>query len=545
MLLAERYTANWILAEYLIRRIASLLDVDARRLLLDDVINHVQLMVGDAKDEAGMFPFLAAPATQNDPSQELYLLLIWLTDHPKWLRRDRAAAALAWIIREVPGLLEEAAKRAFRMTEGYGADVLCGVLDGLSNQCPVELWEKLSPHIQLDAIFSDCKHVSRMAILHAIAKRAGKAGTLSGEEVATRIEAIFNRPEPGDEATETEATLPHWANCIQAEWSALHGILPDMSKVALKVEGELERLCAPLTIEDARGLEESVCQSFRENHEIPLNRWEGKIRYALNIAAFDHVTKSSFSKVAAVLRTSNPSLPELTLSPDFDSPGPGSISSIANNNLTAVIGTADSFFLNYLEIFENPSNERICHIDVVAVIVPSSLRRREFFLPRIDAFFGATEFPDPSKANAQETCCSLRFESAFFGWMTPGQPLAQFAKLVGAPDEAFFRCNWRTGRRNGTRRLGRPVREGCLLSVKRSAVKLPASQKLAWMVRFNGELIAMVDEQNNQCSSSHEIDEASQYSRRIRTQLLSASREHRERENAFRARYLNGRPEPC
>src|ERR1041384_5886345 len=99
-----------------------------------------------------MFSFFAEPEPHGDPSQELFLLLIWLANHPKWLRRDRAAAALAWIIRDVPSFIEKAATRAFVMTEGYGTDVLCGVLGGLSNQRPVELWEKLSPHLQLDAI---------------------------------------------------------------------------------------------------------------------------------------------------------------------------------------------------------------------------------------------------------------------------------------------------------------------------------------------------------------------------------------------------------
>ena len=495
LLLAERHAPSWHLAECLIGRITSLLDGDARLLLLDTVLNHVQLLVGDAKDQVEMFSFLAAPAPQNSASKELFPLLLWMTEHPKWLRRDHAAATLAWVIRDTPGLVEEAAKIAFGMTEGYGADVLAGALDGLSIQMPAELWEKLSPHLQVAAIASDCKHLSRLAALHSIATRAGKAGMPAGEGVAVRIEALFTGRKTG--ATETEAALPDWANCIQAEWSALHGLLPDMQKVAVELEDELKKLCEPLTIEDLHELEVSVSQSFRENQDNPLGRWEGKVRYALNIAAFNHVTKSTFSAVVAQLRIWNPSLPELTLNPDFDSLGPGVISSIANNNFAGLIGTSDSFFLNYVEFFENLVNEKLCHIEVVAVIVPSSLRRRGFFLPDIDATFGATEIPDPSRGNAQETCCSLRPEHVFFGWMTPGLPRTEFARIIGASDEAFFRANWRSGRRNEVRRLGQPIREGCLLSIKRSAVKLPATQKFAWIIYCNGRLAAMVDEQNN------------------------------------------------
>jgi hypothetical protein len=384
---------------------------------------------------------------------------------------------------------------AFLMTDGYGADVLSGILDGLSILDPVKIWEWMSAHLPIDAIIGNCKHVSRLAILYEIAIRAGKHGMPSGEEVSNRIEKLLSELGRG-ESQGTERPLPRWAKCIQGEWNALQEIL-DLEKIAPALESELAKICAPLTINDAFDLEKAVCRSFRENSEAPLNRWEGKVRYALNIAAFEHVSKSKFFQVAARLRISNPLLPELNLRSDFDSPGLKAISSIASNDFLSLIGTADSYFLDYVEVLENPASKQLCCVEVVAVLVPSSMRRRGFFLPTLDAQFGSTELPDSSKANPHETCCSLRLEAAFFGRMTPGKPLPDFKKLVAAPEEAFFSANWRTGRRSEIRCLGQPVCEGCLLSVKRGALRLPPSLKLAWLISLNGERIAMIDEQNN------------------------------------------------
>lgn len=493
LILAERHTPKWMLAEYLIKRLTSVLGIDDRRLLLDRVVDHVGLMIGDAKSEAAMFPFLAMPAVESDPSQELFLLLIWLTDHPKALRRNRAAACLARVVRTVPGLLEEAARRAFLMTEGYGADVLCGILDGLSVEQPVELWTKVSPHIDVGTVVSKCKHLSRLATLYSIAMRAGGTGTPSGEDVAARVHAVFATHDAGEDATKTKAVVPYWAECMAAEWTDLHGAIPDMRSVASTLEAELKSVCQPLTIEDARSLEELVCKSFREHSESPLGRWEGKVRYALNVGLSRHVSKATFVQVAARLRITNPSLPELTIKPRFDSPGRRAIES---GSMVPLIGTEDSFYLNYVEAVEGPDGKELCFWNVIAILIPSS--KRSPYVPPNDARFVSTELPDSARGNPSQTCCALRPEAAFFGWMTPAVPLDTFRRRIGAPEDAFSRICWRTGRRHERRRLGRPVAEGCLLTVKRSAVHLSPQEALAWVVRYNDQVVAVLDEKGDE-----------------------------------------------
>jgi hypothetical protein len=69
--------------------------------------------------------------------------------------------------------------------------------------------------------------------------------------------------------------------------------------------------------------------------------------------------------------------------------------------------------------------------------------------------------------------------------------------LIKANEDDFLRINWRNGRSNDLRYLGRPMKEGCLLAVKRMAVCMPDDKKMAWIIRINGETVTMVDSQNN------------------------------------------------
>jgi len=124
--------------------------------------------------------------------------------------------------------------------------------------------------------------------------------------------------------------------------------------------------------------------------------------------------------------------------------------------------------------------------------------RRGFFTPSVDTSFRSKELPDyGSVTTSHETCYNLKPDFAFFGAFTPAFPLPSFTEMINAKEDDFSRVNWRNGRSSDVRYLGRPVQEGCLLAVKRAAVRLPDGKKLAWILRVNGETITMVDSLNN------------------------------------------------
>lgn len=497
LLETERYEAKWRLAEHLITKMVGLLSEDERNQLLHYVIDHVFVMVGDAKNEIVMFKFLGEEP-QSNASVELFRFVLWLLDHPQWLRRDKAAGMAAWLVEMDPIYFEEAVKNAFSMTTGYSAEILCGILDGLSWKQPQQIWDRVFDLFNLESVLQSCKHVSRLAVLQRIAERAKNAGSSTGAEVASRVVELFRSGAIELGVSDTSFDLPSWANCLEHEWKMINQLGLVSRELIISFEEELAQICTPLDVQGDWSLEKKVSASFREPTNKWLNRWEAKVRFALNIAIFPYASKRNFREIEALLRVFNPSLPERTLTPGFDSPTEAIFNAISGgNDYTDVIGNSEFYFLNFNEIANRGDKGQWDYVEVIAVIVPSSSVRPGKF-PSIKASFRSKQLPNFSSAIASnETCFRLEPEPAFFGSFTPAFHLPTFMALIKAKECDFIRINWRNGRSSDMWNLGRPVREGCLLAVKRTAVRLPEGKKMAWILLVNEELVAMVDSQNN------------------------------------------------
>jgi len=494
----ERYEAKWRLAEHLIEKTADLLSEDERSILLQHVIDHVHVMVGSATNEVEMFSSLRKEPP-CDGSMELFRLVLWLIDHPHWLRREKASAMAAWLVESDPTYFEAAVKEAFSMVPGYSADVLCGILDNMSTRQAQHLWDRIFALIDLDAILRDCKHTGRLIVLLRLAERAGVAGSSSGTEVTSRIREQFR---PG--AIELGVSgklfeLPRWARSITGEWEALDRLGIASDELVRRIEENLSQLCAPLDVQCGWMLERAVSTSFREETTWHLNRWEAKVRFALNTAILPYISKENFRKVELTLRIFNPSVPERTLTPGFASSADAMIAAISSRkDYAGAIGNDEFYFLNYHEITKNREGQSWTIIEVLAVVIPVSNNRRGLFPPTGLPSFSSKQFPNPrSTTTHYETCCSVSPDFAFFGSFTPAVPSPSFTEMIGAKESDYQRINWRNCRSSDMRYFGRPIQEGCLLAVRRSAVRLPEGKKLAWIIRKDGEVVTMVDSQNN------------------------------------------------
>lgn len=496
---AERHEAKWSLAEHLIAKVADLFHEDERGLLLQDVIDHVRLMVGDATNEIAIFGFLSEEPP-CDPSIELFKLVLWLIDHPHWLRRDKAAGMTAWLVESEPVYFEEAVKEAFSMGNGYSADILCGVLDEMSMRQSQNLWGRVFALLDMESVLRNCKHVGRLSVLHRIAERAANAGSTTGAEVASHVEELFRSGAIELGVSGRRFDLPFWARCISREWETLTQLGLVSAELFNYFELELAQICTPLDIRSGLNLEKLVSDSFREPPNRHLNRWEAMVRFALSTALFPYATKLNFSKIELALRVFNPSLPERTMIPGFASPAETVFNAISNgHDYSDAIGNAEFFFLNYHEVSEHGEDSRRTYIEVLAVVIPSSSKKRGFFFPPTVNFFGSKELPNfSSVTTSPETCYRLEPDFAFFGSFTPAFPLPIFTELSKARESDFLRLNWRNGRSSDVRNFGLPVKEGCLLAVKRTAVRLPAGMELAWILSKNGKAVTIVDSQNNQ-----------------------------------------------
>lgn len=488
---AERYQPKWILAEYIIRRVAPLLAEMESQQLLAGAIDHCRLMVGDASREIQSFNFLADYSSEHNSDVEFFQFIVWLCNHPLWLRRDRAAVMLLWVVENVPSIFSEAVELAFSMDEGYGPDVLCGVLDGASFREPVALWDRVADVLDLTKVMKELRHVSRMVVLERLATRADKAGSLSAKSALEFIRASYT----GITVKSINLELPVWGARLAAEWHKLKNLVNTESIVAW--EKELVRLCSPISISDALKLENAVAISFRVGNKQPFDRWESKLRHALNLALWQHVSRDGAHVVESTLRVYNPSQPERTIIGVSNSFTDQIIAAIESVDYSDVFSSDAMVMLNYHDIAVKPTDDGTSYVEVLCLIQPTSTLRQAFS-PRLGNFFRSSELPQSSTVMTPfETCCRLIPEVMFFGSFTPAIPLSFFQNLVGAKADDFVRQNWRYGRRNKFLGFGQPERIGCSLSVPRKALKMPSGFKLVWLVRVNYEIVTIVDEHNN------------------------------------------------
>lgn len=501
LIISEQYTPKWKIAEHLVEKSFDLLTMEDRFLVLKNAIDHVRLMVGSAANEIERFAFLNNVPIPENGKMEVFNLILWVIDHPKWTRREKAASMIEWLIRSSDDYFPEAVKVAFSMVPNYSADVICGILDYISRREVLPFWNKILPLLEVDSILNNCEHTSRLATLYNIANRAGKAGSSTARDVANRILQKFRSVAIDLDISDESTNLPSWAECISEDWMHLNDLGFVNSEVFALLQEKLNVACSPIDIDTLWMIERKVSDSFRERERKTLNRWESKVRFSLNVSLFSYASQKNFTIIEHVLRVYNPALPEANLSLGFKSPAHIIKKAITDhNNCLDLISYNDSLFLHYYEVVQAEEVSDFLFVEVLAVVIPASLRdgRR---IPRLSNAFHSRELPIfKSSTLSHETCCHLRPKSAFFGAFTPAFPLPAFKQLIGAKDSDFDRQTWRMGRSNDIRNMGLPIQEGCLLSVKRNAIRLPEAFKMAWIIRVNGKQVKIVDVQGNHLS---------------------------------------------
>lgn len=488
---AEKYVQKWIPAQHIIEKVGPLLsDLESQR-LLDAVIDHCRLVVGEAAQEIQTFAFLNDDTLDTSTDVEYFRFIVWLCDHPKWLRRDRAAAMLLWIVEQVPDFFSEAVTTAFSMKDGYGPDVLCGVLDGASARNPASIWDRVANALDLTKVTHELSHISRMVVLERLATRGDKASSSSAKAALAQIKASFT----GKCGTVGTPELPIWADRLERQWQQILHLLSLES--GTRWQREMERLCSPLGVTDALALETAVAISFREGHNRPYDRWESKLRHSLNVALWSQMSREGAIELEAAFRIYNPSQPERTVRATNNPVTDQLLNAITSGEYSTALGSNETTLLHFHDFTEKPTKDGVMHIEVLCQLQPIA-NRIGFFGSQHNQSFSSSELPVASTLmNPFETCCRLNPKVVFFDSFTPATPLPFFQNLVGASDEEFIRQNWRYGRRNEDRGFGLPERTGCSLSISRNALKIPPGFKLTWIVLLDGKVATVIDERDN------------------------------------------------
>lgn len=474
----EHYAERWLMANNIIEWLGEKANKDEHARLLELTIDHLELLVGTTDNQLESYQFLDNPHEIDAPSCIIKLILHAI-DHPTWLRSEKAADMLLWLLKNHSKYIPTIGSKAFSMDSNNHPDVICGVLDQLSNSNPIQLWDQLSPALHIESIMNNCKHLGRLIVLKRIISRAKSNGSTSAHSAFANLQDnIFNQIGTTNILQKTDVECPSWATDFAFQWSKLKELGLTGSELIKQVSNEITKQCSPLSLEMAFEIEQLLAEGFRGYSHTPL-RWKAKVRFALNVALLRITPEPLMNQVEEIFRPYNPYDLENLRVIDFSSPTKTWLDQLSEQTPFPVNGR--EIYLDFYERiwFEN----QLTFFRVTAYFYHP---KRTPLLP--SGRFLSNEKPVLKTPSPLDTCANVRALPVFFGSETPAVPTATMQKFITNPRLNLKRAYWRSGRAAESDG-GIPNNAGCYLSIDKNALRLPLGFKLAWLFELNGEII--------------------------------------------------------
>jgi hypothetical protein len=485
LILNERYEEKWRIANSLIEWLASGGTRDEQAALSRLVIEHTEIMVGATDDHIQNYQFLEE-AQDIDVSSSLIKLILHAIDHPSWLRSEKAADMLLWLLRNYSQYIPIFGPKAFSMESKNHPDVLCGVFEQLSSSDSKQLWDKLAPALDFESIRQDCKHVGRLSVLIRIASRASQRGSDSASQAVSVLkENIPDTVEASDVSRKIEVECPSWAEVLGFQWGRLKSrglVNPELVERATAV---MREQCLPFSIETSIEIEQLLAEGVWGDSKRPV-RWMAKVRFAFQVALRPVTTKTLLSQIEEIFRPFNPSPLDHLRITRFSSPAVDWLTQLKNGTGKIKPVSGRHIYLDFYERvwFENSwKNFRLIAYFYERDKSPQPA-------PPSGRFF-STEEPTSKDSSYLDTCANVKGLPVYFGSFTPAVPSSTLMQATGATISDLIRNYWRSGRLPESRG-GRPEHEGCYLAINIDALRLPHGLKLAWVYEIDEKPVGMV-----------------------------------------------------
>lgn len=477
LIITERHVEAWRRAAHVIRKVSSIASCEERASMVQLAIEHIEILVGKCVESTSEYEFLQTTETKNSPSSLMELLLT-AVDHPSWLRREKAAELIFWLLSVYPSYIPTLGPRAFGTDSTNLPDVICGVLDHLSITDPSGLWDKLGPSLDIEYIQSNCKHMVRLGVLKRISERAFQRGSESAKFIAETVSGMLSQSANGvDNVASGNVDCPDWAIVCESEWQELSELGLMTQDFVEKAKKILHEVCSPLSIETATELESLVARGVGDPEYHPSSRWKAKVRYALQVALLPHVCDSFLDDIDRIFGVCNPSPMNRLRTLGFKSPSRIWLNFLRNTDGVG-IGPAvgDDFYLDFFERVWDGNRYR--RVRMTAFFYSA---HEKPYPPSQAAEFLSTELPESLAASTQWVCKRVGWRPVFFGGFTPAVPSARLMDMTNATSNDITRANWRIGRARGAG----PANEGCFLAIKRAALRLHPGVKIAWLCEID------------------------------------------------------------
>ncbi|WP_166172155.1 hypothetical protein [Acinetobacter sp. SA01] len=474
LILNEKYSNHYRISENLIKWLTSDAPSNQQHRLLELSIEHIQLMVGMPQKEIDEYSFLAE-SNEYAISIVFRKLIIHVIDHPTWLRSEKAADMLLWLLRNYPEYIPLFGPLAFTNDPNNHPDVICGILDHLSFS-KTNVWDLLSPTIDFESIKKDCKHIGRLSILKNILNKAIRNGDEHAGELLDQLNT--NIDEVHDPIDNNLIECPSWARILKSKWSQLQdlGIVNDsFVQYATLI---MQEICAPMTLETAYKIETLLSDGYYSNKKDPL-RWKAKVSYALQTALQSKAPINLHEQIVEIFRPYNPTRLDHLRIKNFNSHG---ISWLESSQPRPQEG--EEIYLDYYESFCDEGHLR--QVRLTAYF--GNVSQRTISSGRFSSI------NDPTRAQTLhiDTCANVDPTLAYFGVFTPAIPTSNFMQVLGVDPKSVKRAWWRSSRSDGIAR-GAPKSEGCYLSIKKDELlKLPNNMNIFWTVEINQRPVGMI-----------------------------------------------------
>lgn len=474
LILNEQYSNHYRISENLIKWLTSDAPLNEQHRLLELSIEHIQLMVGMPQKDIDEYSFLAE-SNEYAISIVFRKLIVHVIDHPTWLRSEKAAEMLLWLLRNYPEYIPLFGPLAFTNDPNNHPDVIGGILDQLSFS-KSNVWNLLSPTLDFESIKKACKHIGRLSILKNLLNKAIRNGDENAGELLDQLNA--NIDEVGDPIDNNMLECPSWARILKSKWSQLEdlGIVND--SFVQHATLIMREICAPITLETSYKIETLLSDGYYSNKKDPL-RWKAKVSYALQTALQSKAPINLHEQIVEIFRQYNPTQLDHLRIKNFKSHG---LSWLESSQPRPQQG--EDIYLDYYESFCYEGHLRQVRLTAYLGNVP----QRTISSGR----FSSINDPTRAKTLHIDTCANVDPALSYFGVFTPAIPTSNFMQVLGVDPKSIKRAWWRSSRSDGIAR-GAPKSEGCYLSIKKDQLlKLPNNMNIFWIVEINQRPVGMI-----------------------------------------------------
>ena len=197
--------------------------------------------------------------------------LMLLTTHSGYVvRKLRKCFFGFWIV--TPEYIPAVGPKAFAMDSTNSPDIICGVLDHLSQSHPIKLWNQLAPALNFEEILHSCKHIGRFTVLLRIVERAVRQDGAGAVEIRDQLRRKISSPTEAADSAITKAGCPEWALIAEYQWAKLDAMGLATKELVERAKKVIKDECSPLEVDTYIEVERLLA----EVSEIIWNTlWEG------------------------------------------------------------------------------------------------------------------------------------------------------------------------------------------------------------------------------------------------------------------------------